>query len=246
MSKQKQKKHKGRPGDSGPLTKVTLVLPSKITLEEQVMALQSARRVSTRCRIRREPGQRPILEAWCTPRQAIEFDNFARYVFEAQRRDEGYDMDEVRRYFEEETKGEPEDPFILPRDTQRLSIVAAATGMQMAALDHPAYRSDSEIRALAMEMCATAPQLWPEVTNDFDLYQSIFIPSLVMGYHMAIRQLALHSPEEQKQFVDVVIDDQFAGKGPQSLQIFAKLIRDRMKAWGVETLEQLYEKEAGK
>jgi hypothetical protein len=243
MGRASRKKKSSRPGDNGPLIKASLVLPSNLSLEEQLLTLQLVRQMSTRCRIHRENGMRPIIEAWCTPRQMHDFDNFSRYVFDTKRRDEGVDMDEVKRVFDEQTKGQSDDPFILPRDVQRLSIVAAANGMHMVAMDSPAYRPDEELRKLGQTMCDLAPKIWPEVTNNIDLYRSTFIPSFVMGYHMAVKQLMLHSSEEQKKFTDIVTDDSFLGNGPRAVLVFTEIIKDRMKAWGVESIQELYEKE---
>jgi hypothetical protein len=181
-----------------------------------------------------------MLEAWCTPRQGHRFDTFSRYVFRAERRDEGYEEAELKQYFEKITAGQQDDRFMLPRDAERLRIQAAATGLQNAVLDHPAYRSDDELHTIATRICDLGQQLWQAMTNDMKQYRVLFIPAFVLGYHLGMQQLALMHPSQQKELTETVLDHQFNGNGPRSLLVFADLIRERMRVLGVESIDQLY------
>ena len=70
-------------------------------------------------------------------------------------------------------------------------------------------------------------------------YRVLFIPAFVLGYQVGVQQLALQTPEQQKELTGTVLDHHFNGNGPRSLLVFADLIRERMRVLGVESIDQL-------
>lgn len=203
------------------------------------MTLEQMRILSTRHELRTSPEGRKMIDAWCTDRQAHYLDNFIRHVFRAKRLDEGYDMDAVRQEFEKISRDHPDDAFVLPQDAKRLSIQAAATGMQSAVLDVPGFREDDELRSLAEKMCDLGKEMWSSMTNDIDQYREIFVPAYIKGYHLGIEQMGLMEDKKRSELINYVVNQAMNGEGPKSLYIFAELIKKEMKDTQAESIYEL-------
>lgn len=223
------------------LLNVKIVLPASLPREEMRMVISEVRTLCTRYTISTPKDGKILVDTWCTAKQAHRMQNFARGVLQAHQFDEGYDMAEVRRELERRSEGQPDDSFVLPRDTNRLSIQNAAAGIQAAILDWPAFRDEGEVEKLGERMCDLAPDLWPGVTNDMQLYREIAIPAHTTGYRYGVQLLSSMKMSDQREFAERVLDAQVSKyDGPRSLQSLAQMLTEQMKEQGVSSIYDLH------
>lgn len=143
----------------------------------------------------------------------------------------------VQAEFEEKSKGLQDDPFLLPQDNQRLSIVAAASGFLTALHDYPSLEHDQEaLRIRGLQLVEMNVRIWSEITNDVELYTHLFVSAFVFGYYkLGEATLREASAEERKGILQVVrsMDD------PAALFMLDQMIRRRMRDMHVETIYEL-------
>ncbi len=221
------------------LTKIVLLLPRDMSAEETTTTLTEARKICTQVAYYTLPGLPGKFEAWCTPRQVHDLENFMRQVFKTSIRYDGYDIDKIRSYIAAQTKGHALDAFNLPKDAKRLNLRYGAAGLHTAIIDHPAYRESEELHSIAHKMCDISPQLWPEGTNDLSLFRQIAISAYLAGYQLGIVLIRGMNEEEQTIFVNRLVEDDLSGKGPMIIAFFVEQLRQQMHDQNVETVEEL-------
>ncbi len=90
-------------------------------------------------------------------------------------------------------------------------------------------------------MCDLAPQLWPGITNDMQLYREIAIPAHTTGYRYGVQLLNSMEVSDQRKFAEKILDEQVSPHGgPRSLQILAEMLTHRMEEQGVSSVHDLF------
>ena len=223
------------------LIEIKIVLPSSLERENLRDILSQIRDMSTRYTVSTPRDGKITVDAKCTPKQAHNLQNFSRSVLQAKQYDEGYDLPALRQQFEETSQGHAPDTFILPQDAERLRLQAFVTGMQAAILDFPGYREDNEVQSIAVKIGETGSEMWPEMTNDWQLWQEVFVPVYMGGYRYGVQDMNHMGNEEAKKVATFLVDEQYNGNGPKSLFVMSKMIEARMQEKGMSMLEDLLE-----
>jgi hypothetical protein len=151
---------------------------------------------------------------------------------------EGETLDVLQLQAELKTLAEEvtDDPFVLPEDTERVNIVAAASGACIAMHDSPQLEYDQRVlQARARQLISANVQIWPGITNDIEMYSRLFVPAFLFGYRFGEATLQEAPAEERKHMLARIRSMQDA----EALFWFDQMIRKRMQDMGVQTIYAL-------
>jgi len=149
------------------------------------------------------------------------------------------DVSELQAAFAKKTRDTAEyddDPFVLPRDTQRLTIVAAASGIYTTFHDFPHLEHDQEaLQERARQLILNQMRIWPEITNDVQAYTRLFVPAFLLGYRLGDATLQEMTAEKREAALQAVR----SMDNPSALFLFDQNIRKRMQDMGAQTIYEL-------
>lgn len=139
---------------------------------------------------------------------------------------------ELREYAEEVT----DDPFLLPQESQRLTIVAAARGAYAAFRDAPHREQDHGLlQARARQLVEHQVRLWPAITNDVQEYLRLFLPAFAFGYQIGEEMLYEVPAQESARMLQNV-----RSMEPVTVLILLDhMLRESMQEKGVESIYEL-------
>lgn len=129
--------------------------------------------------------------------------------------------------------------FSLPRDTQRVSLIAATSGMN-AVFQWHYVRNVPDARQCAIAVCDALLEAQPDLTNDKRALRAIWIPAFIVGYRLTEERLRLLPEQEQEQELKTVLVLDFTAA---QLHLLASLAA-RMKRVGAQDIFDLIQKEA--
>ncbi len=122
------------------------------------------------------------------------------------------------------------------KDSQRLTIVAAARGMYATFHDYPHLEHDQDVlQGRAQQLIENHLRLWPEITNDVPAYTRLFTPAFLFGYRLGNAMLQEVNAEEREATCQGVCSMDNAA----ALIFLDQIIRARMQEMGVKTIYEL-------
>jgi hypothetical protein len=127
-------------------------------------------------------------------------------------------------------------PFVLPDETQRLTLVAASQGIRTAMQEYPnPERKATKLEERARHITEMQVQCWSDIANDLELYARLFVPAFVFGYRYGNELLNEAKGAKQQQLVKSVCTMEM----PAALQLIQQILRNQMRDMGVDSLYQL-------
>src|SRR5467141_916018 len=181
-------KKKSRP-EKPSLQKILLIVPSSLSMDTISNISFQIKRMVTKSKIDVSPDQGIVFTAWCSPRQAYEFNKFARLAIKAKRFSESDGIEEAKEIFKEEENNYYDDHFKFPQDSNRFILQMAAAGMRTAFLDYPLSLEDQEVKVLANGVISGQQEVWNDIySGDFALALEIGIPAFCTGYKIGVSQ----------------------------------------------------------
>jgi hypothetical protein len=90
-----------------------------------------------------------------------------------------------RNELQEESADTSYGPFLLPEETQRLTIAAASSGIQASLQDYPQLeQKEAVLEARALLLAELRVRVFCDISNDFAMYARLFVPAFVFGYRL--------------------------------------------------------------
>ena len=127
-------------------------------------------------------------------------------------------------------------PFVLPDETQRLTLVAAAHGMRTSMQEYPhPERNATKLEERAKHIAELQVQRWSDIANDLELYARVYVPAFVFGYRYGNELLREAKGEKQQQLVKTVCTMEM----PAALQLIQQILRNQMMDMRVDSIYQL-------
>jgi hypothetical protein len=120
-------------------------------------------------------------------RMRIPKDKAAAYI-----EGETLDVPQLQAELAEKTSHLTDDPFLLPEENERLTLVAAARGVLATFQDYPRLEHDQRaLQARAGQIIELHVQIWLGITNDVEQYTHLAHPGLCVWLpawsHHAVR-----------------------------------------------------------
>jgi hypothetical protein len=127
-------------------------------------------------------------------------------------------------------------PFVLPDETQRLTLVAASQGIRTAMQEYPhPERNATKLEERARHIMEVQVQCWSDIANDLELYARVSVPAFVFGYRYGNELLTEAKGEKKQQLVKSVCTMEM----PAALQLIQHILRNQMRDMCVDSLYQL-------
>ena len=128
-------------------------------------------------------------------------------------------------------------PFVLPDETQRLTLVAASQGVRTSLQEYPhPERDETKLAERARHLTELQVQCWRDIANDLELYARLYVPAFVFGYRYGNELLKEETGEKQKQLLKTVC----AMEMPAALQLIQHILRNQMRDRHIDSLDKLF------
>lgn len=141
---------------------------------------------------------------------------------------------------EELQAGSPQErnngPFALPEETQQLTIVAATNGMLPAFQDYPHIEQvERTVELRAKEIADLRVRIWPDISNDREMYTRLFVSAFVFGYRYGHTIIQEATGQERTMLLQGVC----FRPSLDAQNTIAQVLRDRMKELHVSSIYEL-------
>lgn len=126
--------------------------------------------------------------------------------------------------------------FTLPEEKLHLKFVAASIGVHASFQDYPRLEpNEAELEARAKQIAELRVRLWPDISNNAEMYASVFVQAFVFGYRLGHSMIQETTVKEQKRLLEGVC---FMPTSDSYLFI-EKILRSRKQEMHVDSIYDL-------